>query len=143
MLRVGQMLLAAALKRHRERSTGLGRGAEGDSLASAPYAKGSLEQKFLDDKRSPFSIFRFIEVALGREVTAPPGKDVAKTSASQLSGAPFRPTRQLTKKDPGDWFGPTTISETIAALVEDCDILHDNLAVYIMLMACCMKTRSE
>merc|ERR1712232_701499 len=36
-----------------------------------------------------------------------------------------------TKKDAGDWFGPTTISETIAALAEQSPLLRGSLAVYV------------
>jgi hypothetical protein len=44
---------------------------------------------------------------------------------------PAPPARQLTEKKPGDWFGPTTVSETIAALVERNADLRGSLAVYV------------
>lgn len=140
MIRVGQMLLATALKRHQQHCAGPGRGCQStlprqQAAPNEAEAFGPLEQKFLDDKRSDFSIFRFIEVALGREVTAPPVKeDSGRSTAGSLPPFERQPrfTRQLTKKDAGDWFGPTTISETIAALVEQGPLsLHSSLAVYV------------
>lgn len=131
MIRVGQMLLATALKRHFTGS-----------------ADDPIECKFLDDPcatRSPFSIFEFIRAAHGREVAVPPSETEAAREAdacnpggrqgmrsgSSCGVGGFRTGRQLTQKMPGDWFGPTTISETIAALVERNKDLRDSLAVYV------------
>lgn len=130
MIRVGQMLLATALKRHSQGST-----VSPKSDASGKLRSGSkdgdghareaidasaggveepdeivsrLERQFLDDpdpEGSPFSIFGFIRAAHGRE--------------------------QLTQKRPGDWFGPTTISETIGMLVERNQELKESLSVYV------------
>mmetsp|Transcript_40123 Transcript_40123/g.114690 ORF Transcript_40123/g.114690 Transcript_40123/m.114690 type:complete len:762 (-) Transcript_40123:348-2633(-) len=137
MIRVGQMLLATVLKRH------LGIGApgafpEGDcgvddalTAGSGVEAACALERQFLDDPcpaRSPFSIFSFIRVAHGGEVAVPPVDAVPRHTRSR--GGPAQP-RQLTQKLPGDWFGPTTISETIAALVEQDSDLCTSLAVYV------------
>merc|ERR1719424_1495251 len=119
MIRMGQMLLATALKRHREHSAGPGRGCllspSSSSSSSRAEALAPLEQKFLDDKRSPFSIFSFIEVALGRDITVLPSNNAMISSPRLVDGEQYVPTRQPTKKNAGDWFGPTTISETIAA----------------------------
>eukprot|EP00930_Biecheleria_cincta_P019643 TRINITY_DN14940_c0_g1_i2.p1 TRINITY_DN14940_c0_g1~~TRINITY_DN14940_c0_g1_i2.p1 ORF type:complete len:762 (-),score=139.51 TRINITY_DN14940_c0_g1_i2:70-2292(-) len=131
MIRVGQMLLATALKRH-----------------FAGSLDDPIECKFIDDPcatRSPFSIFEFIRAAHGREVAVPPSEseDAKEANASNQGGRQgmrsgsscgaggFRTGRQLTQKMPGDWFGPTTISETIAALVERNEDLRDSLAVYV------------
>lgn len=43
----------------------------------------------------------------------------------------YMSSRPLTQKLPGDWFGPTTISETIAALVRNTATFHDSLTVYV------------
>jgi hypothetical protein len=133
MIRVGQMQLATALKRHQEEFATSGCStSSSDNLQQTHQALHPLEHKFLDDKRSPFSIFRFIEAALGREVTATQDKDGGLRGADRASSAPHGlRTRQLTKKDAGDWFGPTTISETIAALVERSPLLCGSLAVYV------------
>jgi len=96
-------------------------------------------QEFLDDpcpERSQFSIFRFIRAAHGCEVTVPPWEDPACVfgmAGNTEDGAcvGLAPARQLTQKLPGDWFGPTTISETIAALVEQSATLRGQLAVYV------------
>merc|ERR1719401_1595629 len=118
MIRVGQMQLATALKRHEEQRT---RRSDYTPMSDKPPHTNQvevmrpLEHKFLDDRRSSFSILRFIEAALGREVTAPLDKVNEPSDVGRASGdshAVHR--RQLTKKDAGDWFGPTTISETIA-----------------------------
>lgn len=100
MIRVGQMLLAAVLRRHQ----GMLGGTQ------------SFERLFLDDvcpERSPFSIYGFIRATGAAAPCAPEGG------------------RHLTQKLPGDWFGPTTISETIAALVERSPALSPSLAVYV------------
>jgi hypothetical protein len=124
MIRVGQMMLATALKRHRDQE-----------FCRAPTEDQPLELKFLDDKQSAFSIFRFIEIALGRDVTALPGSAACSPrvspDGSQIGTSHYAPARQLTKKDAGDWFGPTTISETIAALVEQNPQLSTSFAVYV------------
>eukprot|EP00931_Biecheleriopsis_adriatica_P117377 TRINITY_DN928_c0_g3_i1.p1 TRINITY_DN928_c0_g3~~TRINITY_DN928_c0_g3_i1.p1 ORF type:complete len:751 (-),score=190.42 TRINITY_DN928_c0_g3_i1:50-2302(-) len=126
MIRVGQMLLATALKRHDHLS---------ESTGEQP-----VERRFLDDpsaERSPFSIFEFIRAAHGREVVVPPGEEEVSGdrscgygSQAVVAGGGFG-GRQLTQKLPGDWFGPTTISETIAALVERNENLRESLAVYV------------
>mmetsp|Transcript_87392 Transcript_87392/g.154989 ORF Transcript_87392/g.154989 Transcript_87392/m.154989 type:complete len:705 (-) Transcript_87392:95-2209(-) len=119
MIRVGQMLLATALKRH-----------HGLHEVSAEHP---VECQFLDDPdavKSPFSIFGFIRAAHGREVAVPPGDEQAARIDNSPATGGFG-GRQLTQKLPGDWFGPTTISETIAALVERNKDLQDNLAVYV------------
>lgn len=134
MIRVGQMQLATALKRHQEffASGGCSTPSADKPQPSQVEMLHPIEQKFLDDKRSPFSIFRFIEAALGREVTATIDKGSRLHGAARANGAPHAVhTRQLTKKDAGDWFGPTTISETIAALVEQSPVLCGSLAVYV------------
>ncbi|CAK0889050.1 unnamed protein product, partial [Prorocentrum cordatum] len=136
MIRVGQMLLATTLKRHHiadgesaeARATGgraeqsgeqadLCRAASesaavdadvGPEPSGAQDADQPLERQFLDDpspQRSPFSIFGFIRAAIAGQ--------------------------ELTQKLPGDWFGPTTISETIAALVSRSGELAGSLAVYV------------
>jgi len=95
--------------------------------------------EFLDDpcpERSQFSIFRFVRAAHGCEVTVPPWEDPACGfgMAGNIEGGAcvgLAPARQLTQKLPGDWFGPTTISETIAALVEQSATLRGQLAVYV------------
>lgn len=128
MIRVGQMLVAAAIQRHRERYLA---DCSPNSSAEPSRSWDTIEKCFLDDTGAPFSIFRFIEVALGREITAPPGSE----PRTQESNSSPTPTRQLTKKDAGDWFGPTTISETIAALIEQNSssngVLSDSMAVYL------------
>lgn len=114
-----------------------------DAAAKAPEVLSPLERQFLDDpcsEMSPFSIFGFIRAAHGCEVTAPPPPgSLAEEPDSVLEGvgqAVFHaanaalPGRRLTQKLPGDWFGPTTISETIAALVEQRTDLAEHLAVY-------------
>lgn len=139
MIRVGQMLLATVLKRHFDCDGGFVQRAAGSDgspgCASEAPDSCALERQFLDDpcpERSPFSIFGFIRTAHGREVTVPPGEEPAggRTAAARAAGAsPSR--RQLTQKLPGDWFGPTTISETVAALIEQRPELESSLAVYI------------
>jgi len=137
MIRVGQMLLAAVLKRHSAMDTHSSKGED------------SMEQ-FLDDpcpRRSPFSIFSFIRVARGGEgwahrydgdsgfATCPNGAEVSSPredyTTRQASPPPGNRVRQLAQKLPGDWFGPTTISETIAALVEGTHGLRETLSVYV------------
>lgn len=120
MIRVGQMLLATTLKR----------------LADAPPKSSrcsgcshNIEALFLDDpcrQRCPFSIFSFIRTAHGREVAALPG-----TATSDVEAPTGRRRRPLTQKLPGDWFGPTTISETLAALLDGHAELSSSLAVYV------------
>lgn len=151
MIRVGQMLLATALKRHMQRRVALpdgpkahvGSDLEHDRLRGALvlHAPTSLEHKFLDDPcpdRSPFSIFAFIRAAYGREVTGPPrgsvdAEDISDDPTGTCHGA--RPAnfgrRVLTEKKPGDWFGPTTVSQTISALVEAHEDFGESMAVYV------------
>jgi len=146
MIRVGQMLLAATLKRLREEEASRRKPGKGIS----PLAVPPIERQFLDDPRadkSPFSIFKFIRTAYGREVTDPESTtgggpapiittssvedgDVVADDVGSALPQPA-PTRQLTEKKPGDWFGPTTVSETIAALVEQNSQLKGRLAVYV------------
>mmetsp|Transcript_44977 Transcript_44977/g.89040 ORF Transcript_44977/g.89040 Transcript_44977/m.89040 type:complete len:731 (+) Transcript_44977:119-2311(+) len=133
MIRVGQMLLATVLKRHY--------GVIADGVRTVHAASGDtpsgtdtlVEGQFLDSpcpKRSPFSIFGFVRAAHGREVSAPPSDDMGTGDSERSTEAPLH-TRQLTQKLPGDWFGPTTISETIAALVERSDEHRRSLVVYL------------
>lgn len=116
MIRVGQMLLATALRRHRK-----------DFICPSKDMPDEVGSLFLDDRspeRSPFSIFGFIHAARGG-VDAPPGEELAGWERTSF------PARHLTQKLPGDWFGPTTISETIAALVERVPEHRDTLSVYV------------
>jgi len=134
MIRVGQMLLATVLKRH------YGVSADGvttahaasDDILAGNETPACLERQFLDSpcpKRSPFSIFGFVRAAHGREVSAPPNDDMGAGDSKPNTEAPR--TRQLTQKLPGDWFGPTTISETIAALVERSEEHRRSLVVFL------------
>jgi hypothetical protein len=135
MIRVGQMLLATVLKRHYGVSA---HGVTTVHVSSGDAPTGTetlagLERQFLDSpcpKRSPFSIFGFVRAAHGREVSAPPSDDMSTGDNEPSMEAPLR-TRQLTQKLPGDWFGPTTISETIAALVERSEEHRRSLVVYL------------
>mmetsp|Transcript_44493 Transcript_44493/g.123122 ORF Transcript_44493/g.123122 Transcript_44493/m.123122 type:complete len:946 (-) Transcript_44493:147-2984(-) len=168
MIRVGQMLLATALKRHQEacsshhlqsgarsRCAAQDQAGKGDTTVSSSCGgdvpSSSLERLFLDDPRrdrSPFSIFSFIRAAYGREVTCPSAAmdcsagdpyhsdDSSGARCGDSVGGVTPPplpksTRQLTEKKPGDWFGPTTVSETIAALVEQNNEFRNSLAVYV------------
>lgn len=132
MIRVGQMQLATALKRHHDQSARLGSSTpSSDTLRPSSEVLHPIEHQFLDDKRSPFSIFRFIEVALGREVTATQDKSTSHNGSRRADGARTVQSRPLTKKEPGEWFGPTTITETLAAIVEQSPLLRNTLAVYV------------
>jgi len=145
MIRVGQMLLATALKRHHESwlrpdaAAGDGGGgaladragdaARVDCASACCLDAPGLELQFLDDpcvERSPFSIFGFIRTAMGSGVATPAG-DGADAGGVDA----YISSRPLTQKLPGDWFGPTTISETIAALVRNTPGVRDTLAVYV------------
>lgn len=120
MIRVGQMLLATTLKRH----FGLESGRREEGVEVPEELDSPLEQQFLDidAKGSPFSIFSFIRAARGLD---------GQLAANEPSGHSSRRGRQLTQKLPGDWFGPTTISETIQVLVEENQRLRRSLAVYV------------
>lgn len=148
MIRVGQMLLATALRRHYDHGFEPFRNHCGGSAGlrdhgcrpSPPVDDASppLELQFLDDpspKKCPFSIFEFIRAAHGREVVnlLVDGADVDGFSHEDETAKAEStvPTRKLTHKLPGDWFGPTTISETIAALVERAPGIRSNLSVYV------------
>jgi hypothetical protein len=137
MIRVGQMLLASALKRHLRIAGGAirplsGAFARADTDLEKDCMNSPLERQFMDDPshtRSPFSIFAFIRAAYGNEITDP---GLAFLNAGSARGAVVRgPKRMLTEKKPGDWFGPTTVSETIAALVDQHPDLRSTLAVYV------------
>ncbi|CAE8739988.1 unnamed protein product, partial [Polarella glacialis] len=147
MIRVGQMLLATALKRHHSHArcedvVGDGAFTELTTVSEAQALLPKVEQQFLDDpcaESSPFSIFGFIRAAHGREVVVPPSEEDEDEEAFRVAGSDCSRkqvqgsvgARQLTQKLPGDWFGPTTISETIAALVESNTELRRSLAVYV------------
>lgn len=176
MIRVGQMLLAAALRRHQEFQNKLPmacksapmharRGAHGTGDVAdtrSNFATGRpLERHFFDDpspERCAFSIYEFVRAAHGQEVTGPGhsvdegaglanvalddaipcDKRLSRTDSggcpadnASPRGALALAPRQLTRKLPGDWFGPTTISETIAALVKNIPDLDCSLAVYV------------
>lgn len=114
MIRVGQMLLITALKRHQ-------------SCFPTANCSSRLHRKFLDDpsvEHSPFSIFGFIRAAKGGELALlPTGHSTALPTPA--GGRP------LTQKLPGDWFGPTTISETIAALLAATPEHASHLSVFV------------
>lgn len=154
MIRVGQMLLATALKRHANVSKAdqkivpeVDRQVSGSFhfADSAEPTPSNLWSEFFDDpnqEKCPFSIFGFIRAAHGREITVPLGQESGNDTqgfnpAMTLTGtdgqefAPSRKVRPLTKKLPGDWFGPTTISETIAALVDFNPKYREQFAVYV------------
>lgn len=130
MIRVGQMLLATTLKRHYGQGPVQPEGGADANSAALPQdfpvadadACHFLEQQFLDEQHCPFSIFSFIRAADGQEAAA---------AQHQLVDSPIRGRQVLTQKKPGDWFGPTTISETIAALVARNGELRKQLAVYV------------
>eukprot|EP00929_Paragymnodinium_shiwhaense_P097895 TRINITY_DN5947_c0_g1_i1.p1 TRINITY_DN5947_c0_g1~~TRINITY_DN5947_c0_g1_i1.p1 ORF type:complete len:1008 (-),score=213.18 TRINITY_DN5947_c0_g1_i1:133-3090(-) len=64
--------------------------------------------------------------SMGTSSSMPPQQTVSAEVA-----APPLPRRQLTEKKPGDWFGPTTVSETIAYLVERNEDIGNSLSVYL------------
>lgn len=137
MIRVGQMLLATALRQHEHVRCRVGRddGLLGPNFNIAREGKYPLvlERRFCDDpcaEKYPFSIFAFVRAAHGSDVTAPPSRGEPSNPDHLTSRVASSSDRRLTQKLPGDWFGPTTISETIQVLVERSAVSVD-LAVYV------------
>ena len=125
MIRVGQMMLLTALKKHILHYPIPG----SDSiLANTDYDYQMRELKlidlFLDQpdfEKHPFSIFAFIKISGGW--IAHPHAD-ADRLALESKLTTFR-------KLPGDWFGPTTVSYALQELIHANGLFHENLAIYV------------